>query len=89
MWGKEAGWAHSVLFTADLRSFSERLVEKIKGTAVESAVKVESDTIVQVKSAARLQASRKRVKRANEESQREEILVEEDKFSKIKRRRRR
>jgi hypothetical protein len=72
-----------VLFTADLRAFSERLVEK------STAVKVESDTIVQVESATKLQTSRKHVKRANEEPEQEEILVEEDKFSKVKRRRRR
>lgn len=84
LWGKEAGWAHSVLFTADLRAFSERLVAKIESTAVERALKVESDAIVEVEAATRLV-----VKRANEERQREEILVDEDKFSKIKRRRKR
>lgn len=44
LWGSQAGWAHSVLFTADLRTFSDRLVEKAPeddGTA-EVAVKVET-----------------------------------------------
>jgi N-glycosylase/DNA lyase len=30
LWGKEAGWAHSVLFTADLRVFSERVTAKVE-----------------------------------------------------------
>lgn len=30
LWGKEAGWAHSVLFTADLRAFSERLTTTVE-----------------------------------------------------------
>lgn len=44
LWGSQAGWAHSVLFTADLRTFSDRLVEKAPGEdgAAEVAVKVET-----------------------------------------------
>lgn len=38
LWGTQAGWAHSVLFTADLRAFSDRVVVK---KVEEKAVKVE------------------------------------------------
>lgn len=34
LWGKEAGWAHSVLFTADLRTFAERLTVTTKVESV-------------------------------------------------------
>lgn len=59
LWGKEAGWAHSVLFTADLRVFSERLSAKLEvvnvkqevGSAIlaESQVKAEVLSLVKVK----------------------------------------
>ncbi|KUI60875.1 N-glycosylase/DNA lyase [Cytospora mali] len=42
LWGDQAGWAHSVLFTADLRAFSDRLVETPAG-------KTEVDTDVDAK----------------------------------------
>lgn len=41
LWGKEAGWAHSVLFTADLRAFSQQLTGKVE---VKSEIKVEPHT---------------------------------------------
>ena len=40
LWGKEAGWAHSVLFTADLKAFSERLTTKVE-VKEEAVVKLE------------------------------------------------
>ncbi|KAL8879306.1 MAG: hypothetical protein Q9198_003057, partial [Flavoplaca austrocitrina] len=41
LWGKEAGWAHSVLFTADLRVFSERPSAKMEV----KTVKVEGEDL--------------------------------------------
>jgi N-glycosylase/DNA lyase len=41
LWGQEAGWAHSVLFTADLRAFSEQLHAKIEVKEEKGQVKIE------------------------------------------------
>ena len=42
LWGQEAGWAHSVLFTADLRAFSERLTTKVE---VKTEIKTDGDVV--------------------------------------------
>ena len=45
IWGKEAGWAHSVLFTADLKVFAERLHAKVE-VKEEDDVKTNITTVV-------------------------------------------
>ncbi|KAJ4407104.1 8-oxoguanine glycosylase ogg1 [Gnomoniopsis sp. IMI 355080] len=42
LWGDQAGWAHSVLFTADLRTFSGRVVDTEDGRAETKAIKVDT-----------------------------------------------
>jgi N-glycosylase/DNA lyase len=52
LWGQEAGWAHSVLFTADLRSFADRLATtkkvevKVKDEGADVKIKTEVTTAV-------------------------------------------
>lgn len=66
LWGKEAGWAHSVLFTADLRTFSERLTTKVE--TVDVVKKEEPDTDESMSMAeVKTVVKDKRVKRALEE----------------------
>jgi N-glycosylase/DNA lyase len=52
LWGQEAGWAHSVLFTADLRSFADRLAATkkvdIKVKEEDSEVKIETEVTTAV-----------------------------------------
>ncbi|KAF1911611.1 DNA glycosylase [Ampelomyces quisqualis] len=73
LWGKEAGWAHSVLFTADLRAFSERLVKKEEVKEQETQVKLEhGEEVVE-------QVEKKEVvksKRVKNEPEEEKMLVE-------------
>ena len=65
LWGKEAGWAHSVLFTADLRAFAERLVKK------EEKIEVAGDEVKTEK------ILEKRIKREDEDAEATVVEVEE------------
>lgn len=49
LWGIEAGWAHSVLFAADLRTFAVRLAEKTEIDMDEVKAKKEGEEIVEDK----------------------------------------
>lgn len=64
LWGSQAGWAHSVLFTADLRAFSDRLVEnpgvKSEDDTNIKAVKVETKDEVALVAPITTPAKRKR-----------------------------
>jgi len=81
LWGKEAGWAHSVLFTADLRAFSERLQAKVEVDDVELVKKEEENSgededVKEPVSANRKNSKVKKVKL--EDVKAEEIKAEEN-----------
>ncbi|KAK7426207.1 8-oxoguanine glycosylase ogg1 [Neonectria magnoliae] len=43
LWGNHAGWAHSVLFTADLREFSDRTTKKEETDVVKIRKEIEEE----------------------------------------------
>ncbi|KAF2654172.1 hypothetical protein K491DRAFT_717345 [Lophiostoma macrostomum CBS 122681] len=85
LWGKEAGWAHSVLFTADLKAFSERLVAKTEVKEETTIVKEELDAGVAQVSKIKTTA-KTRVKRAPADEGHVMVKAEEEITSRSKRR---
>ncbi|RDW78154.1 N-glycosylase lyase [Coleophoma crateriformis] len=47
LWGQEAGWAHSVLFAADLRTFSDKVATKIEVDVEEVKIKQEDGIFIE------------------------------------------
>ncbi|QIW95874.1 hypothetical protein AMS68_001392 [Peltaster fructicola] len=86
LWGQEAGWAHSVLFTADLKAFSERLVEQTKKEEVEVVVKQEPDGgAIAEELRTVTKQSNKRIKREDEDEK--QVVTTEREIRRTKRRR--
>lgn len=85
LWGKEAGWAHSVLFTADLKTFSQRLVTKVETVTVEGVVKEEAGA--QVEASMKSKITVKRVKQEPDENDNPLRNFKEEKKRMVKRRR--
>ncbi|KAH8815055.1 DNA glycosylase [Xylogone sp. PMI_703] len=84
LWGEEAGWAHSVLFTADLKTFSDRLDVKVEVDIAEALIKQEDDTIVKVENISK----RKYVIEDSKEGleDKKTVLLETTKNRRVKRR---
>ncbi|WPH02559.1 DNA glycosylase [Acrodontium crateriforme] len=87
LWGVEAGWAQSVLFTANLRSFSERLIEKTENVEELVQVKVENEEKIEEKVVKKEKILDKAIKREREEEERQVLEIEEKITTKAKRRR--
>ena len=90
LWGKEAGWAHSVLFTADLRAFSERLAAKVEVVEEKDRVVKQEENVEHVVTEVKKETVLdKRVKPEFDDTEHRVLEVHEDMASRVKRRRRR
>ncbi|OAG08857.1 uncharacterized protein CC84DRAFT_1087356 [Paraphaeosphaeria sporulosa] len=88
LWGKEAGWAHSVLFTADLKAFSERVVAKTEVKEEVITVKKEEDGTEEIEDVKKIETiKRKRVKKEVDEPE-HIVEVKEEVLTRSSRRRR-
>jgi len=77
LWGNEAGWAHSVLFTADLRAFSERLVAKVEKVEDGLEIKQEDGELVVADVVKEEKIVEKKIKREREEDEGQVLEIAE------------
>lgn len=87
LWGKEAGWAQSVLFTANLKAFSERLVVKVQKKEEDVEVKQEDGETVVKDVEVKEKIVEKKVKREAEEEPANVLSVTETVKTRKRRRR--
>lgn len=87
LWGKEAGWAHSVLFAADLKTFSERLTTKLEVDIDEVKIKQEDGTILESRVVVKREYALDVVKDEFEEEKPAKVMVESFRTQRAKRRR--
>jgi len=99
LWGKEAGWAHSVLFTADLKAFSERVIAKVEikeeELTIKKEIKEEEVTVNKEEkeeevdvATKRETTKRKRIKKEPEEEELAAVKVKQETTRRSKRQRR-
>jgi N-glycosylase/DNA lyase len=87
LWGKEAGWAHSVLFAADLKTFSERLTTKVEVNVDEFKIKQEDGIILESTVVVKREYALHEVKDEFEEEKPTRVVVESSRSHRAKRRR--
>lgn len=85
LWGQEAGWAHSVLFTADLRAFSERLSRKVEISTIKQEDVQENPSEVMLEKEVKTEIEEKGESEADE--MKRSIVMESARDERAKRRR--